>query len=121
MISYPTILNIIEEFYQKATFDFMIGYHFRKIADFETHIPRIAVFWELQLTGKTEKRHELPFNLIAVHKPLGIKKGELGRWVVLFKETLQENVKHGKVSAEQASVWIEKVNFFEKKLFEKLF
>lgn len=120
VINYPVILEVVESFYQKATTDFLIGYHFRSIEDFDSHIPRIAAFWELQLTGKTERRHELPFKLLDVHRPLGIKTGELGRWVVLFTETLDTFVKKQAITESEARLWIEKVHFFEQTLRRKL-
>lgn len=120
MISRELILEVIESFYQKATFDFLIGYHFRKIDDFDSHIPRIATFWDLQLNGSTKHKEELPFNLIQVHTPLGIKKGEIGRWMVLFEENLEQFVKAKKLSTDSKDSWVEKAKFFEKKLSERL-
>ena len=118
MIDPALILEVIESFYAKATKDFLIGYHFRNIQDFETHIPRIAVFWEVQLNGSTERKEELPFNLISVHGPLGIKRGELGRWATLFAQTLQEH--QDKLGPIIISKWNEKVEFFKNKLEQKL-
>lgn len=118
MIDNKLILKVVEDFYAKATQDFLIGYHFRNIEDFDSHIPRIAVFWEVQLNGKTEKKEELPFNLISAHAPLGIKRGELGRWKLLFHETLEEN--RDNLSDEEIESWEQKVEFFREKLEAKL-
>ena len=68
------ILNIVQRFYDKAKSDILIGYHFRNIADFETHIPRIASFWEIQLLGKTHRVIDQNFDVLKAHLPLGIKK-----------------------------------------------
>lgn len=84
------IFRVVERFYDKAKVDVLIGYHFRNIQDFDAHIPRIATFWDLQLLGKTERPLSEPFDLIKVHIPLHIKRGELGRWLVLFRKTLDE-------------------------------
>lgn len=46
------ILQVVQHFYDKARVDVLIGYHFRIIKDFETHIPRIAAFWDMQLLAK---------------------------------------------------------------------
>ncbi|MCO4792312.1 MAG: hypothetical protein KC493_01275 [Bacteriovoracaceae bacterium] len=94
------ILDVVTKFYKSATTDIIIGYHFRKIATiegkdplsppieaFSDHIPRIALFWELQLTGKTDQEFP-PFDLISIHKKLHIKKSEVRRWIILFNETL---------------------------------
>ncbi len=111
---YNEILEVVTRFYVKATQDFLIGYHFRNIDNFETHIPRIASFWELQLTGVLTEKKELPFNLIKAHLPLKIKYGELGRWVLLFNEVLeQSNLLH--ISKTD---WIEKIDTFKEKLLK---
>ena len=111
------ILKVIESFYATAKTDFMIGYHFRFIESFEEHIPRIAEFWNLQLNQQISDRDLLPFKLIEVHKPLGIKRGEIGRWVVLFQENLD---KFPEVTPDQKQIWMEKVEHFKIKIIEKL-
>lgn len=120
MISFERVLDVVESFYEKAVTDFLIGYHFRKIEDFDAHIPRIAAFWQLQLTGKTDRKHELPFRLLEAHRPLGIKKGELGRWVVLFKQNLDKYVRQKTLDPRLAEIWKKKVDFFEEKLTDRL-
>ncbi|MBC74748.1 MAG: hypothetical protein CME64_01915 [Halobacteriovoraceae bacterium] len=120
MIEFQTILEVVTDFYSKATFDFLIGYQFRKIEDFDSHLPRIASFWELQLNGKITNREHLPFKLIEVHSPLKIKRGELGRWVTLFQETLESSVNKGLITKDQSEVWMEKIKFFENKLYQRL-
>lgn len=121
------IEEIITDFYKKATSDFMIGHHFRKIATekgenplsppieaFADHIPRITTFWEIQLTGKTEQVYS-PFDLITVHKQLSIRKGEVGRWVLLFKETLND---YKTANEELVLKWETKISEFEKRFLE---
>ena len=86
------IYSVVESFYDKAKIDVLIGYHFRVIKDFDEHIPRIVTFWELQLLGKASRPIEKPFDIMKPHMPLGIKRGEIGRWLVLFRKTLDEQV-----------------------------
>ena len=124
--------NIVEEvvrdFYEKAINDFMIGHHFRKIAEFKlkdplhspieafsSHIPRIVEFWKTQLLAHKSKEK---FNLILAHQYLCIRKGELGRWVVLFKETLNEKKEKYPDSQDFLNLWEEKINHFQKKFLE---
>lgn len=121
MIPYPTLLKIIEGFYEYAKADVMIGYHFRFIEDFDTHIPKIADFWNLQVNGVMENRSHLPFHLIEKHKALGIKSAEVGRWMVLFEKNLNEQVSQNIVSKEQAEELMTKVNHFKDKLMEFFF
>lgn len=117
-LSFKVILEVVEAFYQKANHDILIGYHFRVIENFETHFPRIATFWQLQLTGSidTDKREELPFNLLNVHKPLKINKGEVHRWVILFEETLDSFISQKKISSIQKILWMEKIDLFKNKI-----
>jgi truncated hemoglobin YjbI len=111
-LSYENILEVVEAFYAKATTDVMIGYHFRHIEDFNTHFPRIAAFWDIQLNGKTTRPVMKPFDLIGVHKPLKIKIGEVGRWVVLFEQTLSEfRQRDGHHKVEYIN-WRTKIHYF---------
>lgn len=116
-MQYEQILKVTQNFYAIAKKDFLIGYHFRVIEDFEEHIPKIASFWQLQLTGKIENRSHLPFDLIDKHKVLRINKGELNRWVVLFYQVLEQS----DLEDAQKSLWREKVEFFKAVLLKKLF
>jgi truncated hemoglobin YjbI len=99
------IKNVVEDFYKLATNDVLIGHQFRKIAMFEGsdplkppfeafahHIPRIIHFWEIQLLGLKKQEDAAPFDLIGIHKKLFIRKGELGRWLVLFDQTVDSVV-----------------------------
>ena len=112
MISFDQILKVVTDFYAKATHDFMIGYHFRKIEDFDEHLPRIANFWFLQFNGTIHQKVEPPFDLLNRHKILQIKKGEVGRWMQLFGETLSES----QLNEEQQKLWEEKIVFFKERI-----
>ena len=128
------IHKIVREFYKVATTDFLIGYQFRKIAEFQSsnplappieafdnHIPRIVSFWELQLNGKTSTPIELPFNLIVTHEYLSMRKGEIGRWVTLFNQTVDIFLKENSLKVEEIdsiALWRERVELFQKKFIE---
>lgn len=107
------IFQVVDSFYEKAKSDILIGYHFRNIKDFDEHIPRIAAFWELQLLGASQRKIEKPFDVVNLHNPLGIKKGELGRWVLLFRRTLDEKLATNNEFAEMGKLWNERITFFE--------
>lgn len=107
------IYRVVDAFYQKAKTDVLIGYHFRIIKDFETHIPRIASFWDLQLLGSTERALTEPFDVMKAHIPLQIKRGELGRWLVLFRKTLAEDMASEPELVELKELWLTKLVFFE--------
>ncbi len=106
--SFEDTLRVTTNFYDKAKNDFMIGYHFRVIDDFDQHIPRIARFWFLQLNGKFYQDQKEMYQVLPKHMPLGIKKGEVGRWVTLFKETLESE------DSELCSKWMNRIENFQK-------
>lgn len=123
------IKTIVEEFYQKAINDFMIGYHFRKIqsspgdhplqatlGQFAHHLPRIIQFWEIQLLGKTDSQESMNFDLIKVHQALSVRRGEVNRWIMLFQETLNENENHA-----LKDKWNQRVTHFQETFLKKLF
>lgn len=104
------IFNVTQSFYDKVRTDVLIGYHFWVIEDFDTHIPRIAQFWETQLIGRHISTIIPPLDLMGIHIPMNIKKGELGRWLVLFKKTLDEYDQYPLLKDR----WLERLDFFEK-------
>ncbi len=114
------ILSIVDAFYESAKNDILIGYHFRNIENFETHIPRICLFWEVQLLGTSDQKISPPFDVLNIHSPLHIKKGELGRWLLLFRKTLNEFEIKEKESEDLIKLWREKLVFFES-VFMKFF
>ena len=120
-MSYLTILQIIESFYAQAKKDVMIGYHFRFIENFESHIPRIADFWNLQINGSLEDRRNLPFRLIETHSGIGIKRGEMGRWITLFIANLEEFLIDERITQNEYEIFEAKVAHFRSKIEEKIF
>jgi len=122
------IFIVIESFYKKATSDIMLGYHFAHFNDPEVlgpHLERITGFWEMQLTGKVSKPIEgKQFQLLFTHLQLGIKRGELGRWIMLFHETLDEMESEFQKQAPEELEQIQKISVEWKKriaFFEERF
>lgn len=111
MTEQELIHKVVHSFYEKARVDILIGYHFRNVADFDVHIPRIGQFWEIQLLGSSQTKIDKPFDLMNIHIPMGIKRGELGRWLVLFRKTLDES--EGELG-ELKSLWLDRLVFFER-------
>lgn len=105
-----TIEKVVRSFYNKATNDIIIGYHFRNIKNFDEHIPRIVEFWELHLLNK-KSDIDPPFDLYGTHAPLQMTVGQLNRWVVLFFEVLDES----KLNGEMKDKWKTKIQVFQKK------
>lgn len=120
-MQYEVILKIVDSFYLKANHDILIGYHFRVVENFQEHIPKIADFWYLQLTGKINNPKSLPFNLLKVHDALKINRGEIGRWKMLFQKTLNEFEDENQITSEQSREWMAKVELFGKRIESYLF
>ncbi len=114
------IYGVLESFYSLATKDILIGYHFDKFStdsELQDHLERITTFWEMQLTGSSSRPIEKPFQLLFTHLQLNIKKGELGRWIILFHQTLDSlvaDVDHPNIH-ELSRVWKMKIAFFEER------
>ena len=115
------ILTIIQSFYDRVKKDVLIGYHFRFIEDFESHIPRIADFWNLQINGELTDKGNLPFKLIQEHKDRGIKPAEMGRWVTIFKENLEAFEHQKLMTKKEKDLMLEKVEHFRTKIEMVLF
>lgn len=122
------IYIVVESFYQKAINDVLLGYHFARFRDPEylaAHLERITTFWEMQLTGKLTRPLEgRQFQLLFTHLQLGIKRGELGRWIVLFHKTLdelEEQFKNQATTEELQEIqlitaeWKKRIAFFEER------
>lgn len=122
------IYIVVETFYQKAINDVLLNHHFARFRQEEVlahHLERITSFWEMQLTGKTSVPIEgAPFQLLFTHLKLNIRKGELGRWIVLFHQTLDELESQFSQQASQeelqeiqliTSEWKKRIAFFEER------
>ncbi len=120
MISYNLILEIIEAFYAAAKKDVLIGYHFRVIENFDEHIPRIADFWNLQLTGEMKDRNHLPYDLIGVHIPLKVNLGEIHRWEKLFNDNLEYFLTENKILEDDVNLWKTQVQKFKNVLIQRV-
>ena len=70
----------------------------------------------MQLLGEKLPVNQGPFDLISLHHELSIRKGELGRWLLLFKEVLEENKNH-----PLTKEWLVKLSHFESIFIKKLF
>ncbi|EQC43804.1 hypothetical protein [Bacteriovorax sp. Seq25_V] len=118
------ILQVVRSFYAIAINDVFIGYHFRKISSdpnghktihsdlgaFEDHIPKVVDFWASQLIEGHTPEFNRP-NVLKIHEYLKIRRGEVGRWIVLFKENLSKHQSEETKSFNQR--WLAKIDLFE--------
>jgi hemoglobin len=84
------LVVLLKAFYEKVFRDEVIGHFFTDVmhVDMETHIPRIADFWEtVLLNGNAYKS-----NAIAPHLHINslspMKEHHFNRWLQLFGETI---------------------------------
>lgn len=126
------IEKVVISFYEKAITDVMIGYHFRKIQEydpkdpltppieaFKSHLPKIINFWETQLLNI--KNDDLSSkNILKAHEYLKVRKGEIGRWVSLFLKTIDQldSLKLNSKEKEFLLEWKNKVEHFRKIFLE---
>ena len=112
-----TIDQVVIHFYNLAKNDILIGYHFRHIKDFDSHIPKIQRFWYLVLLDLSSEEKKLiinkgvPKNIIQSHEYLKIKVGELNRWILLFHQTLEF---YQDESPEFINTWKSEIDKFKK-------
>lgn len=109
------IYKVVDDFYKAAMSDVLIGYHFYKFEDrqvLEAHLERLTSFWEMQLTGACSMPVKgPPFHLLFTHLHLKLKRGETGRWIMLFHKTLERL----NVDNELSEMWKERIGFFEQR------
>lgn len=83
------IATLVHAFYAKVENDERLGYIFNDHAevDWDEHLPKMVDFWS-KLLFQTKRYQGRPFRQ---HMPLPIKQEDFGRWVGLFKETVNEH------------------------------
>ena len=113
---------LVTAFYKKAVTDPFLKYQFQKIHDFDDHFDRILLFWKLHLLRPNEDEMEkirvqkIGSNLIALHRELNIKSGELGRWLLLFRQTIEDYAEKNSLNEEEIVMlvnWQQKLDHFE--------
>jgi hemoglobin len=91
------IVSLLNEFYEKAQADDIIGNKFSHL-DMAQHTQIIADFWDGVLFGTNNYKGD-PFGK---HLDLNLKAEDFSRWIILFNETVDNNFK-GAI-AEEAKV-----------------
>ena len=84
--------RLVRAFYSKALTDPIIGWIFTDIAhlDLEEHVPQIASFWETILLGAQTYRGGAFRPHAALHFKVRLRSGHFERWLVLWRETVDE-------------------------------
>jgi hemoglobin len=84
--------RLVRAFYTRALADPIIGYIFTDIArlDVEAHVPVIASFWETILLGRPSYGGGAFAPHAALHAKVRLREGHFRRWLVLWRETVDE-------------------------------
>lgn len=83
------VKQLVDAFYKKVNADEILSPVFNAEAnvDWETHLPKMYKFWEMQLIGAREYAGR-PF---PPHAELNIGTKHFERWIKLFMDTVDEN------------------------------
>src|SRR6187549_3239258 len=77
---------MVDEFYDKVKSDALLGPAFSHV-DWSHHLPIMYDFWSSMLLGDQTYRG----NPLQRHLHLAVDKTHFEQWLVLFKETIDEN------------------------------
>ena len=102
--TYEDLEHLVESFYAKAKPDEVIGYLFTEVVqlDWEHHIPTITKFWEAILLEGNQYQGNPMTKHVQLHKKSPLKKVHFDRWLLLWKETVDE-LFSGEVAEEAKS------------------
>lgn len=84
--------RLVRAFYSRALVDPLIGWIFVDVAklDLDKHVPVIASFWETVLLGARSYSGGAFAPHAALHARVGLQAGHFDRWLVLWRETVDE-------------------------------
>lgn len=102
-IGRDAMYQVVHAFYQKLIVHPQLGHFFAAIENFETHEQRITDFWWMALGGQLKQAPDPKLDMIGKHFPLGIQQSDLELWLVLFGETLGEQLEE-----KLAARWMDK-------------
>lgn len=83
---------LVRRFYSQALVDSLIGWIFTDVAklDLESHVPRIASFWESVLLGAQSYPGGAFAPHAALHARAGLQPGHFARWLLLWNRSVDE-------------------------------
>ena len=84
--------RLVRAFYGRAMSDAILGFLFVDVAklDLESHVPRITDFWETILLGAQSYGGGAFRPHAALHFQVRLRAGHFERWLVLWRETVDE-------------------------------
>jgi hemoglobin len=94
------IYQVVNSFYHQVQKDPLLKIPFRTVEDWPHHIERLTHFWWLRFGGSPYL--DVRYDPVGKHFETGFNEHFLERWLELFRETLQKELK-----PEQAAYWFE--------------
>lgn len=98
IFTHRDIESVVEEFYTQIQFDIHLEVPFRSVHDWPEHIKRLTHFWWIRFGGKPYMFGM--YNPVLKHFFAGFNEDLLGRWLKLFRTTLENNL-----SEPQVALW----------------
>ena len=86
------LVLLLNQFYEKVFRDALLGHFFTEVmhVNLDTHIPRIADFWETVLLGGRNYKDNAITPHMKINKLSPMEERHFKRWVSLFHETVDE-------------------------------
>ena len=86
---------LVDAFYRKVVVDDIIGYFFNKVVQlsWEKHMPTMYDFWETVLLDNISYKGNPILKHIELNRLEALKKEHFTRWLLLWKETIDEHFK----------------------------
>lgn len=86
-ITEQTVKSLVQQFYEKARIDPLLGPIFAAhVVDWDAHLERMCAFWS-SVALMSGRYHGRPMEK---HSPLNIDAAHFDRWLTLFGETAEE-------------------------------
>ena len=115
---------VVINFYERCLNDFLIGYYFQAKSDFfSKNIPHLQSFWFRDLAkslGLQYTKQEFSMEnrqLIRPHLPLNLKHGEIGRWSILFQQTLAN---FPELPKSVSVTWRARIDFYRNLFWDRI-
>ena len=84
------VTHVVQRFYARLLADAELGPYFARLPDLDAHVAHIVEFWWIAMGGKTAGTPV--FDMVGRHAPLGITEAHLQRWLMIFAQTLDDEL-----------------------------
>ncbi len=92
------VFNVVDDFYTRIQLDPILKVPFESVGDWPEHIQRLTHFWWVRFGGRPYLFNH--YNPVTKHFFAGFNRELLTRWLAIFHDTLQSNLK-----PDQIKIW----------------